>query len=94
VLKKVPLGAFWRKNVSIVGGVCNHRKYVEECLDYLVDHPEEGRCVFTHRAELEEMPEAYDAFVEKKDGMVKCLLVPATSPIRRAVARRVAAPAS
>lgn len=83
VLKKVPLGVFLNKNCTIVGGNCEHRKYAEDCLEYLVEHPEEGRSVFTHKADLDEFEEAYEAFVTKADGMVKCLIVPALSPLRR-----------
>ncbi len=82
VLAKVPLGTFLSKNVTVAGGNCNHAKFVDDCLEFLVEHPEEGRCVFTHRAGLAESPTAYDAFVDKTDGMVKCLLVPERSPIR------------
>ena len=87
VLKKLPLGTLLAKNVTIAGGNCNHAKYVGDCLDYLVEHPEEGRRVFTHKADLAEMPEAYDAFVDKTDGMVKCLLVPQLSPLRTTVSK-------
>lgn len=87
VLKKVPLGVFLEKNAAIHGGNCNHKRFADDCLDYLTDHPEEGRCVFTHKADLAEMPEAYDAFVDKTDGMVKCLLVPQMSPIRSKVTK-------
>ncbi len=71
------------KNATIVGGNCNHRAHIEEALSYLVEHPEDGRRIFTHKADLEEFPEAYESFVNKRDGMVKCLLVPATSPAKK-----------
>ncbi|HZV00779.1 MAG TPA: alcohol dehydrogenase catalytic domain-containing protein [Planctomycetota bacterium] len=80
VLDSVPLGVFLEKNISITGGNCNHKAFIDDCLAFLVEHPEEGREVFTHRAPLADMPDAYDAFVAKKDGMIKCLLLPETSP--------------
>jgi threonine dehydrogenase-like Zn-dependent dehydrogenase len=91
VMKKVPLGTFLDKNAAIVGGVCNHKAFADKALDLLRAHPEEGRKVFTHRADLGEFEDAYEAFVGKEDGMIKCLLVPAHSPVKQEVPAAAAA---
>lgn len=94
VVSAAPLGAFLEKNVRLVGGNCHHRSHVEEPLEHLLAEPDDGRRVFTHRATLDHMPEAYEAFVEKEDGMVKCVLevagaaAPSLPPLGRALARR------
>jgi len=88
IVKRLPFGTFTDKNISIAGGNCNHRAHVEKCLDFLLRHPEEGRQVFTHRAPLEDWSDAYESFVEKTDGMIKCLLIPATSPIHEKIPAR------
>lgn len=74
VVPSTPFGVFQEKNVRVVGGTCHHRAHVQRPLEHLLVEPDDGERVFTHRATLDHMPDAYEAFVEKEDGMIKCVL--------------------
>lgn len=64
------------KGLTLRMNQCNVKRY----LPHLVEHVREGRLdgkgLITHRFPLEQAPQAYQLFDEKRDGCVKCVLVP------------------
>ncbi|MFH0809881.1 MAG: alcohol dehydrogenase catalytic domain-containing protein [Pseudomonadota bacterium] len=70
-LANYPLGQVVDKNLSVVAGNCNHRAYLAELLDYLRTHPADGEFVWTHRMPFERIGQAYDFFINKREGMIK-----------------------
>jgi len=75
-LDKVPMGAAHAKGLTFKMGQTHVHKY----LPRLLDHIEAGRIdptfLITHRATLDEAPELYRLFKDKKDGCVKVVMKP------------------
>src|SRR3954447_16564370 len=73
----LPLMRMFDKQIQLRMGQANVWRWVPEILPLLVDGDPLGVDDFaTHRVPLEEAPEAYMNFREKKDGTVKVLLQP------------------
>jgi threonine dehydrogenase-like Zn-dependent dehydrogenase len=72
----VPIGAAMNKGLTLRMNQCNVKRYVPR----LVEHIRAGRidptAIITHRFRLRDAPEAYRAFDEKRDGCIKCVLLP------------------
>ena len=76
---KIPMGAAHGKGLTFKMGQTHVHRY----LPTLMDHIENGRIdptfLITHRLPLEEAPEAYKIFKEKRDNCVKVVLKPHTA---------------
>lgn len=76
LVDKIPMGAAHGKSLTFKMGQTATHRYVPR----LLEHIEAGRIdptfLITHRMKLEEAPEAYRIFKEKKDGCVKVVLKP------------------
>jgi threonine dehydrogenase-like Zn-dependent dehydrogenase len=72
----VPVGMAMNKGLTVRAGQCDVRRYMDELLGYIRSGCIDPRAVITHRLPLEEAPEAYRLFAEKRDGCIKCVLVP------------------
>jgi threonine dehydrogenase-like Zn-dependent dehydrogenase len=72
----IPIGTAMNKGVTIRGSQCNVKRY----LPRLFEHIREGRLkpseVITHRLPLEEVAEGYHLFSQKKQDMIKPILLP------------------
>ncbi len=65
------------KQIQLRMGQCNVKRWVDEIMPLLADDDPLGVDDFaTHRLPLEQAPEAYKAFQEKKDGHIKVQLKP------------------
>ena len=73
----LPLSRMFDKQIQLRMGQANVWRWVPDILPLLVDGDPLGVDEFaTHRVPLEQAPEAYANFREKKDGAVKVLLKP------------------
>ena len=76
MVDKFPMGAVVQKGLTIKSGQTHVPKY----LDRLVNHIEKGHIdpsfVITHKLPLEDAPQAYETFKNKKDGCIKVVLKP------------------
>jgi threonine dehydrogenase-like Zn-dependent dehydrogenase len=73
----MPLSRMFDKQIQLRMGQANVWRWIPEILPLLVDGDPLGVDDFaTHRVPLEQAPEAYANFREKKDGAVKVLLKP------------------
>jgi threonine dehydrogenase-like Zn-dependent dehydrogenase len=73
-----PIGTAMNKNLSVLAGNCNHRKYVPELVELVrsgVVRPSE---ILTQVADLTGAIDAYDAFDERREGRHKVALDPAS----------------
>ncbi len=65
-----PIGMVMGRNISITGGVCHHRRYMD-ILANLIKSGVDSTFVFTHQFELDDIKEAYHMFDKEKDRCVK-----------------------
>ena len=75
----LPLLTIFDKQIQLRMGQANVHRWVPDILPLLTDDDTLGVDDFaTHRLPLEDAPDAYATFQQKKDGMVKTLLRPAS----------------
>ncbi|MFJ2647946.1 zinc-dependent alcohol dehydrogenase [Streptomyces sp. NPDC087420] len=73
----VPMMTLFDKQIQLRMGQANVKRWVDDILPLLNENDPLGVDDFaTHRLPLEEAEQAYKTFQEKKDGMVKTLLIP------------------
>jgi threonine dehydrogenase-like Zn-dependent dehydrogenase len=73
----LPMLTMFDKQVQLRMGQANVLRWVDDILPLLTDADPLGTETFaTHRLPLEQAPEAYDMFQNKRDGAVKILLQP------------------
>lgn len=71
-----PLGKALGKNLAIVGGDCNHRKYVPLLLELVRNGSVDPAAVLSNVEPLVSVIDAYKAFDERQPGWIKVELVP------------------
>jgi threonine dehydrogenase-like Zn-dependent dehydrogenase len=75
-LDKIPLGAFMNKGLTLKTGQTHVHRYLEPLLKKVEQGQIDPSFVITHRLPLEEAPNAYQTFRDKKDGCIKVVLKP------------------
>lgn len=72
----LPLGAFVGKALTLKTGQTHVQRYLEPLMALIADGRIDPSFLITHRIGLEEGPEAYKTFRDKKDGCVKVVIRP------------------
>jgi threonine dehydrogenase-like Zn-dependent dehydrogenase len=72
----VPMGAFVGKGLTMRTGQTHVQRYLEPLMKLIVDGKIDPSFLITHRIGLDEGPEAYETFRDKKDGCVKVVIRP------------------
>jgi threonine dehydrogenase-like Zn-dependent dehydrogenase len=75
-LDKVPFGAAFNKGLTMQMGQTHVQRYMPLLLDKIQSGEIDPSFVITHRAALEEAPDAYKVFRDKQDGCIKVVLKP------------------
>ena len=73
---KIPFGAVMNKSLTIKTGQTHMPRYTEPLLQRVMDGEIDPAFVVTHQAPLEQAPEMYKTFRDKKDGCIKVVLKP------------------
>ena len=73
-----PIGAAMNKNLSVVAGNCNHRKYGPELVELVRSGAVRPSEILTQVDDLTGAIDAYDAFDERREGWHKVALDPAS----------------
>jgi threonine dehydrogenase-like Zn-dependent dehydrogenase len=76
---KIPLGALMNKGLTIKTGQTHVQAYTKPLLAEIVAGRIDPSFVVTHPAGLEDAPELYQRFRDKKDGVIKVVLRPGTA---------------
>ena len=76
VVDKLPFGAAMNKGLTIRTGQTHVQRYLEPLLEKIVAGELKPAAIVTHRLPLDQAPEAYKTFRDKKDGCVKVVLKP------------------
>ncbi|MFJ6698112.1 zinc-dependent alcohol dehydrogenase [Streptomyces sp. NPDC091272] len=80
----LPLLTMFDKQIQLRMGQANVRRWTDDLLPLLTDQDPLGVDDFaTHSMSLEEGPKAYEMFQAKEDGMIKTLLKPSESAVRK-----------
>lgn len=72
----VPMGAFVGKALTLKTGQTHVQRYLEPLMQRIVNGEIDPSFIITHRIGLDEGPEAYKTFRDKKDGCVKVVIRP------------------
>ncbi|MCC7419065.1 MAG: glutathione-dependent formaldehyde dehydrogenase [Planctomycetaceae bacterium] len=73
---KLPFGALMNKGLTVKTGQTHVQKYHRDLLKKVEDGTIDPSFVITHRLKLEDGPQAYKTFRDKKDGCIKVVLKP------------------
>jgi threonine dehydrogenase-like Zn-dependent dehydrogenase len=72
----VPMGAFMGKALTMKAGQTHVQKYLEPLMNRIERGEIDPSFLITHRVSLEDGPEAYKTFRDKKDGCIKVVMRP------------------
>ncbi len=72
-----PLGKAMGKNLSILAGNCNHRRYLDELIAMVANGTIRPELVLTHQEPLVSVIDAYKNFSQHQPGWIKVMLDPA-----------------
>jgi threonine dehydrogenase-like Zn-dependent dehydrogenase len=75
-LDKVPLGAAMNKGLTLKMGQTHVQRYLQPLLNKIEGGEIDPSFVITHRIKIEDAPEAYKTFRDKKDGCIKVVIKP------------------
>jgi threonine dehydrogenase-like Zn-dependent dehydrogenase len=73
---KFPMGAFMNKGLTMKTGQTHMQRYMKPLLARIESGEIDPSFVVTHRVGLDEAPEMYKTFRDKKDGCVKVVIKP------------------
>lgn len=73
----VDIGTAMNKGLTLRMNQCNVRRYMPHLLKHIREGRIDAKAIITHRFPLDQAPKAYGIFSDKKDGCVKCVLIPA-----------------
>lgn len=73
---KIPFGALMNKGLTLKTGQTHTHRYMQLLLDKVEQGEIDPSFVITHRLPLDQAPEAYKTFRDKKDGCIKVVLKP------------------
>jgi threonine dehydrogenase-like Zn-dependent dehydrogenase len=72
-----PIGVAMNKNITMKGGICNHRRYLSKLIELVRTGAVRPSRILTQREPLANAIEAYRAFDQRKPGWTKVELKPA-----------------
>jgi threonine dehydrogenase-like Zn-dependent dehydrogenase len=76
VVDKFPLGAVFAKSLTLAAGVTHIQAHMASLLARILDAEADPTFVITHRARLQEGPEMYRLYADKREGCIKAVLKP------------------
>ena len=76
LLDKIPFGALMNKGLTVRTGQTHMQRYLAPLLKLIENGKIDPSFVITHRRPLEEGPDLYKTFRDKKDGCIKVVLKP------------------
>jgi threonine dehydrogenase-like Zn-dependent dehydrogenase len=76
LLDKIPFGALMNKGLTVKTGQTHTQRYLAPLLKTIEEGAIDPSFVITHERPLEEGPELYKTFRDKKDGCIKVVLKP------------------
>ncbi|MCU0704697.1 MAG: glutathione-dependent formaldehyde dehydrogenase [Fimbriiglobus sp.] len=75
-LDHVPFGAAMNKGLTMKMGQTHMHRYMKPLLEKIEKGEIDPSRIITHRAKLDNAPDLYKKFRDKKDGCIKCVMTP------------------
>lgn len=75
-LDKIPFGAAMNKGLTLKMGQTHVQRYLQPLLNKIEEGAIDPSFVITHRIKIEDAPEAYKTFRDKKEGCIKVVIKP------------------
>jgi threonine dehydrogenase-like Zn-dependent dehydrogenase len=75
-IDKFPIGSFMNRSLTIRTGQCHVQSYMRPLLDRIQKGELDPSFVITHHLPLDDAPEGYAMFLEKRDDCIKVVLKP------------------
>jgi threonine dehydrogenase-like Zn-dependent dehydrogenase len=72
----VAIGTAMNKGLTLRMNQCNVKRYMPHLLEHIRAGRIDAKGIITHRFPLAEIPRAYELFEKKRDGCIKCVLLP------------------
>jgi threonine dehydrogenase-like Zn-dependent dehydrogenase len=72
----IPMGELMNKGLTLRSAQCNVKRYLPRLLEHIRAGRIDAKAIVTHTAPLDAAPELYQLFRSKRDGCIKCVLVP------------------
>ncbi|MFL5359082.1 zinc-dependent alcohol dehydrogenase [Archangium sp.] len=72
----VAIGTAMNKGLTLRMNQCNVKRYMPHLLEHIRAGRIDAKGIITHRFPLGEVARAYELFEQKKDGCIKCVLLP------------------
>ena len=72
----IDFGKLFEKGIKLGTGQCNVKSYNRKLRDMIISGKADPSWVVSHRVDLEEAPEMYEAFDNREEGVTKVLLEP------------------
>src|SRR5690606_19192749 len=72
----VPFGAFMNKGLTMKTGQTHMQHYMQPLLQKVLEGKIDLSAIITHRAKLDQAPEMYETFRDKKDACIKVVMTP------------------
>lgn len=76
MLDKIPLGAAMNKGLTLKMGQTHMQRYLQPLLERIENGEIDPSFVITHRIKIEDAPDAYKTFRDKKDNCIKVVIKP------------------
>ena len=76
MVDKIPFGALMNKGLTVRTGQTHVNRWTDDLLNRIEEGQIDPSFVITHRVSLDEAPEMYKTFRDKKDGCIKVVLKP------------------
>lgn len=76
MIDKLPFGAVMNKGLTIKTGQTHTRRYMQPLFDLITAGKLSPASIITHRIAIDQAPEMYKMFREKKDGCIKVVIKP------------------
>jgi threonine dehydrogenase-like Zn-dependent dehydrogenase len=72
----VNIGEAMNKGITIRTAQCNVKRYMQRLLEHIRAGRIDPKQIISHRLSLDDGPDAYRIFAQKRDNCIKCVLVP------------------
>lgn len=76
ILQNFPLGVAFAKGLNLKMGQTHVQRYLQPLLALIREKQIDPTFIITHRIGIDEVPDAYRTFVEKKDDAIKFVIAP------------------
>jgi threonine dehydrogenase-like Zn-dependent dehydrogenase len=73
-IDKFPMGSVMNRSLTIKTGQCHVQRYMKPLLERIERGEIDPSFVITHRLSLDDAPEGYEMFLNKRDGCEKVVL--------------------